>query len=31
LCNMATPLIDQYTRPRTYGHKSKMIKQEEGK
>jgi electron transport complex protein RnfD len=20
LCNMATPLIDQYTRPRTYGH-----------
>jgi electron transport complex protein RnfD len=22
LCNMATPLIDQYTRPRTYGHLS---------
>jgi electron transport complex protein RnfD len=21
LCNMAAPLIDQYTRPRTYGHK----------
>ena len=20
LCNMAAPLIDQYTRPRTYGH-----------
>jgi electron transport complex protein RnfD len=20
LCNMSTPLIDQYTRPRTYGH-----------
>ena len=23
LCNMAAPLIDQYTRPRTYGHKIK--------
>ncbi|MEW6996444.1 electron transport complex subunit RsxD [Colwelliaceae bacterium BS250] len=22
LCNMAVPLIDQYTRPRTYGHKA---------
>lgn len=21
LCNMASPLVDQYTRPRTYGHK----------
>ena len=20
LCNMSAPLIDQYTRPRTYGH-----------
>ncbi len=25
LCNMAAPLIDQYTRPRTYGHQSKKI------
>ena len=24
LCNMAAPLIDQYTRPRTYGHVSAM-------
>jgi electron transport complex protein RnfD len=31
LCNMAAPLVDQYTRPRTYGHKSKALKQEEGK
>lgn len=31
LCNMAAPLVDQYTRPRTYGHKSKTLKQEEGK
>jgi electron transport complex protein RnfD len=23
LCNMAAPLIDQYTRPRTYGHRTK--------
>ncbi len=23
LCNMAAPLIDQYTRPRTYGHETK--------
>jgi len=23
LCNMAAPLIDQYTRPRTYGHQAK--------
>ncbi|WP_114326444.1 electron transport complex subunit RsxD [Candidatus Colwellia aromaticivorans] len=23
LCNMAAPLIDQYTRPRTYGHQTK--------
>ena len=22
LCNMAAPLIDQYTRPRTYGHQA---------
>ncbi len=29
LCNMAAPLIDQYTRPRTYGHQ--LSKQEEGK
>ncbi len=28
LCNMATPLIDQYTRPRTYGHQSKNIQGE---
>lgn len=30
LCNMAAPLIDQYTRPRTYGHQTKK-KQEEVK
>lgn len=24
LCNMAAPLIDQYTRPRTYGHNVKV-------
>lgn len=30
LCNMAAPLIDQYTRPRTYGHNS-SDKQEEVK
>ncbi|MCW9081618.1 MAG: RnfABCDGE type electron transport complex subunit D, partial [Colwellia sp.] len=35
LCNMAAPLIDQYTRPRTYGHKASTpkssSKQEEAK
>ncbi len=30
LCNMAAPLIDQYTRPRTYGHHTNT-KQEEAK
>ena len=30
LCNMAAPLIDQYTRPRTYGHQTNK-KQEEVK
>ena len=24
LCNMSAPLIDQYTRPRTYGHESEI-------
>ncbi len=24
LCNMSAPLIDQYTRPRTYGHEGEM-------
>jgi len=24
LCNMSAPLIDQYTRPRTYGHQGEM-------
>jgi len=28
LCNMAAPLIDQYTRPRTYGHQIKSIQEE---
>jgi len=31
LCNMTAPLIDRYTRPRTYGHQSSITKQEEGK
>lgn len=31
LCNMAAPLVDQYTRPRTYGHKTTIPKQKEGK
>ncbi|WP_448248075.1 electron transport complex subunit RsxD [Thalassotalea agariperforans] len=31
LCNMAAPLIDQYTRPRTYGHKVQMSAKQEGK
>lgn len=30
LCNMSAPLIDQYTRPRTYGHQTKE-KQREAK
>ena len=28
LCNMAAPLIDQFTRPRTYGHKVQHNQQE---
>jgi electron transport complex protein RnfD len=28
LCNMAAPLIDQYTRPRTYGHQTKEHQEE---
>jgi len=28
LCNMAAPLIDQYTRPRTYGHQTKENQRE---
>jgi electron transport complex protein RnfD len=31
LCNMAAPLIDQYTRPRTYGHTSSLSKKEDAK
>jgi len=31
LCNMAAPLIDQYTRPRTYGHQSSVTKPKEAK
>lgn len=31
LCNMAAPLIDQYTRPRTYGHNVQMSHKQEGK
>lgn len=31
LCNMAAPLIDQYTRPRTYGHNVKTTKVQENK
>jgi electron transport complex protein RnfD len=28
LCNMAAPLIDQYTRPRTYGHQASKNQEE---
>lgn len=28
LCNMAAPLIDQYTRPRTYGHNVKVSEED---
>lgn len=31
LCNMAAPLIDQYTRPRTYGHGIEATQQGEAK
>lgn len=30
LCNMAAPLVDQYTRPRTYGHQVNTTNKEEG-